>query len=643
MADAALVVGHDETALESVRALEERERGVRIVVRQRRKEVRARANGGARRRAHPRSVTRVCYASWEARSLGSRAAPTPSIPTMLHVSRTFVASLLLVAPALAGTRYVNANLATGANDGSSWADAYQGSAGLQTALAAAIAGDQIFAAQGRYVPTLTTTRTIAFALKNGVAIYGSFLGTETTPAERPPFGSAWSILDGDLLGDDATVGVADNSFHLVTTTGTNSTAILDGFQVRGGNANGGGTNQDRGGGILVVGAVSPAIRNCLFTNNRCTFGGAAGYINNGGAPTFTDCTFQNGNGGSFGGAFDVAAGGALRFDRCLFQNNTAARAGALEIFQSTGPIVSNCIFRANTATGTGGGGGVWVGSNGNPQIRNCTIVGNIATNATGMVGGLRNQGAANATIANCVIYDNEGPGGAQASANQVTAAINVTYSIVEGGYAGTGNSGADPQFANAGANDFRLLASSPGVDAGNSAAVPAFATLDFAGAARFQDVPGKLDKGAGSTPRVDIGAFETAPTAFTAIAGCFGNTAELASPTAALQIGQNATLKLTAGLYPTGLGLYFLGIDGTVGGCGLQLPGIGEVLLALSPFPSSLGSAGTVAGQGTLVVAVPNSPSAVGITVAFQTANVDLVGAGNPVELSTGLTATIAP
>lgn len=562
---------------------------------------------------------------------------------MLVSFRAVGAFLALGSLASAGTIYVNANLASGANDGSSWANAYQGSAGLQTALAAAVAGDEIFATQGRYLPTQTTTRTIAFALKNGVAIYGSFLGTETTPAERPPFGSAWSILDGDLLGDDATVGVADNSHHLVTTTGTNNSAILDGFQVRGGNANVASANNDRGGGILIVSAVSPQIRNCLFTDNRCTFGGAAGYINNGGAPTFTSCTFQNGNGGSFGGAFDIAGGGALRFDRCLFQNNTAARAGALEIFSSTGPIVANCIFRANVATGSGGGGGVWLGSGGNPQIRNCTIVGNSATNASGIVGGLRNQGSTNATIANCILVDNTGPGGVQASGNQTNAGNNVTYSIVEGGYTGTGNSAADPQFVNAGANDYRLLASSPGVDAGNSAAVPAFATLDFAGAARFQDVPGKIDKGAGTAPRVDIGAFETAPTAFTAIAGCFANTAELASPSAALQIGQNATLKLAAGLYPTGLGLYFLGVDGTVGGCGLQLPGLGEALLALVPFPSSLGTAATVGGQGTFVVAVPNSPSAVGITVAFQAANVDLVAAGNPVELSTGLSATVAP
>ena len=42
-------------------------------------------------------------------------------------------------------------------------------------------------------------------------------------------------------------------------------------------------------GILAVGNVSPTIRNCRFLDNTCSFGGAAGYVNNGGAPTFSDC------------------------------------------------------------------------------------------------------------------------------------------------------------------------------------------------------------------------------------------------------------------------------------------------------------------------------------------------------------------
>jgi hypothetical protein len=566
------------------------------------------------------------------------------MPSPLRFAALLPLTLLIAAlPAAAGTLYVNAGLATGNNDGSSWADAFQGTQGLQSALATAVSGDQIFVAVGRYLPTATTTRTISFALENGVEIYGSFLGNEASLAERPPIGTQWSVLDGDLLGNDGSAAFADNSFHLLTAAGTNSTAVLDGFTVRGGNANGSGSNNDRGGGILIVSAVSPTIRNCLFSDNRCTFGGAAGYINNGGAPTFTDCTFQNGQGGSFGGAFDIAGGGALRFDRCIFRNNTAGRGGGLEIFASTGPQVTNCLFVGNTATSaTGGGGGVWVGSGGNPQLRNCTIVGNFSTSQA--VAGLRNQSSGGASVANCILFDNIGPAGAQGPGNQANAGTNITYSLVEGGYTGTGNSSADPLFAAPLAGDFRLGAGSPGIDAGNNAALPLGILLDLAGKPRFQDVPAAPDTGVGTAPLVDLGAFESAPPAFVARPGCFGNGAGLQSASPALALNQTATLDLSAGLYPNGLGLLYLGLDGAdLSGCGLPLPGLGELLLSLAPAPTLLGSAALLSGQASFPVQVPNTPALVGKAVAFQAANVDLFGAGNPVELSNSLLATIAP
>ncbi len=425
-------------------------------------------------------------------------------------SVVLAASLLLAfGPALrADTLHVDASLATGANDGSSWADAFQGSNGLRLALTAAVSGDRIFVAQGSYLPTDTGSRSISFGLISGVQIYGGFLGTETEPEQRPPFGSAPSVLSGDLAGDDGGGQFGDNSFHVVNGAGSNASALLDGFEVRSGAATGAGGNNDRGGGILCTGSASPTIRNCRFVANRSTFGGGAGYINNGAAPSFTDCSFEDGVGGAFGGAFDIAGGGAVRFERCLFRGNTAARAGALEIFSTTGVVVNNCVFTGNVATGTSGGGAIWIGSGGNPVFRNCTVVGNVATMQT--VAGLRNQGATLATVANCIFVDNEGPGGSQNPGNQINAANTCDYSLVEGGFGGTGtgNIDGDPLFVNAAGGDFALTAASPAIDAGSNALLVSGATTDYAGLPRQADALFIPDTGAGPAPVVDIGAHE---------------------------------------------------------------------------------------------------------------------------------------
>ena len=126
---------------------------------------------------------------------------------MRFISRVFAASALLGAAATATTFaaviYVNA-AATGSNNGSSWANAYTS---LQTALGAANASDELWVAAGTYKPTATTDRTISFAMKNAVGIYGGFVGTETLRSQRNP-----ALHVTTLSGDIGTGGSSnDNS------------------------------------------------------------------------------------------------------------------------------------------------------------------------------------------------------------------------------------------------------------------------------------------------------------------------------------------------------------------------------------------------------------------------------------------------
>src|SRR5205085_6817332 len=160
-------------------------------------------------------------------------SPRPRIPSMRARQLAFVLFPALAPAAFAGTRYVDV-AASGANDGSSWSNAFAGVDGLANALVVAVAGDQIWVAQGTYKPTAGTSRSVAITLKTGVEIYGGFAGGETSLAQRDVAAHV-GVLSGDLAGDDASNVFTDNSYHVLNGAGTNATAVLDGFTVRGGN------------------------------------------------------------------------------------------------------------------------------------------------------------------------------------------------------------------------------------------------------------------------------------------------------------------------------------------------------------------------------------------------------------------------
>ena len=425
----------------------------------------------------------------------------------LHALSLF-ASLAAVGSADAAVRYVNAGFATGANTGTSWADAYRGAGALQVALSASVSGDEIWVAAGTYLPSTTGLRSASFTMKTGVGIYGGFAGTETALAQRN-WRTNVTVLSGDLLGNDSgATNVTENGYHVVVGTGATATAILDGFTVKAGNANGASaSNYDKGGGIIIYASGAPTVRNCVFSMNRCTFGGGAGYIFSAQA-TFTDCEFNDNAGGSYGGAFDTNAVTST-FTRCRFQRNAAARAGGVETYGGGNTTYVNCLFAGNQATGTGGGAAVWIGvSSSIVRAYGCTFAGNVATS---VAGGVNTTSGGTLNAYNCVFWGNSGPGGTTA-ANQVNAGGGtnaVQYSVVQGTFAGTGNTATDPLFVSAATGNYALQAASPAIDAGSNtlAAAVAMAT-DLAGVARYVDIAAVADTGVGPAPVIDRGAFE---------------------------------------------------------------------------------------------------------------------------------------
>ena len=100
---------------------------------------------------------------------------------------------------------------------------------LQYAVTQAVAGDQVWVKQGTHLPI--GSRSDSFALKDGVGIYGGFLGTETLLSQRDAEAHV-TILSGEIGNP---VDASDNSYHVVVSGGTDATAVLDGFTITAGN------------------------------------------------------------------------------------------------------------------------------------------------------------------------------------------------------------------------------------------------------------------------------------------------------------------------------------------------------------------------------------------------------------------------
>lgn len=231
-----------------------------------------------------------------------QAYPTRLIPRFsgrcLGLFILAVVWLALAVPASAVV-YVNPS-PTAPEDGNTWASGWSSlQAGIDDA---DVLNEQVWVMSGEYVELIT--------LKDGVSVYGGFIGTETAVDQR------------DWIANETIIN-ANNSGQAVM--GANN-AVLDGFTVTNGFADGG--VPEIGGGITCTN-TSPTIQNCLITGNSTNnLGGGIG-LNNSNA----------------------------RFVNCVITNNVATPAaygGGAYCFSSS-PFFINCTFTGNYAASGGGG------------------------------------------------------------------------------------------------------------------------------------------------------------------------------------------------------------------------------------------------------------------------------------------------
>ncbi len=247
-------------------------------------------------------------------------------------------------------------------DGSSWGMAYKF---LQDALANAVAGTEIRVAQGTYKPDQDEAgnvtpghREAAFQLINGVALMGGFAGIGALNPDVRNIELFETILSGDLLGNDGPFfqNNHDNSYHVLIGSGTDETALLDGFMITAGNADGPSPfPRSRGGGIHIR-SGNPMLRYCTFRANRSAFdGGAVAILFSN--PTLTNCHFID-NTSAYGGGLTNCGSSAVLI-ACEFDGNTAELGGGGMYSERDGsPMLIDCTFLSNSALGFGPFSGV---------------------------------------------------------------------------------------------------------------------------------------------------------------------------------------------------------------------------------------------------------------------------------------------
>jgi len=363
-------------------------------------------------------------------------------------------------------RYVTQSGA-GIKNGKSWSTAYD-KGQLQSAINE-LCVNEVWVAAGTYYPTTGLNRSISFSLKDGVAVYGGFAGTETLLSER---NVATNVTT--LSGDIGNIAYAnDNVLHVFyhpATLALTNTAVLDGFTITGGYADGSGT-QGNGAGMFNEGC-SPSLLNCKFSGNTAKNGGALFATANSNVSLINCYASQNQATELGGGAFWINDGCSFTLINSLVYDNTS-------------PVW---------------GGGILLLSNATATLTNCTF----SQNASSLGGGLYNAGGT-FLINNSILWGNtasqwgnqiETSGGISTTLNNSCFSNTYVEPIwdVEGLVIANACINTIPRFVNTALNDFRITGNSACLDAGNNAFNAQ--TTDIRGNIRIQ------------SSNIDMGAYE---------------------------------------------------------------------------------------------------------------------------------------
>ncbi|MFK7959032.1 MAG: right-handed parallel beta-helix repeat-containing protein [Phycisphaerales bacterium] len=263
----------------------------------------------------------------------------------------------------------------------------------------------------------------------------------------------------------------------------------------------------RGGAMYVVNGTA-TVRDCRFVDNFSLLDGGAIFTGNA-TVDIIGCTFTGNEAGRNGGAIHVTAPGRVFVSRSTFSENVASdgasegRGGAIYYTGTDGGSVENSVFHDNVANRFGAS----FYTTADCTLTNTTHVGELGSGSASVVA---STAGVVTTIRNAIVTELDGQ-----SPFVSAAATDVQFSLIEGGFPGTGNIGGDstslPIFVNRAGGDLRLAAGSPGIDAAQALIAGEFPT-DADGRPRGLNDPATPDTGVVFLGvAVDMGAYEFQP------------------------------------------------------------------------------------------------------------------------------------
>jgi len=371
----------------------------------------------------------------------------------LGASATFTVS----ASSSSGTvLYVDRNSPGPIRDGSTWARSFLY---LQDALAVSGTNNEIRIADGTYRPDQGSgqtagSRSATFDISKKVLVKGGYAGYGASNPDARDIAAYPTILTGDLSNNDlwATVNRSDNSYHVVTVS---DDAKLDGLTIRGGQADG--TYPDCYGGGIYATAGHLTLSRCTLKANTALYGGGLAALN--ASVTLGNCNVSGNRGYVFGAG--------------IYNDDSAT-------------TLASCLMTGNSVgTGTLGGGSAiasFGGAAASVLIGNCTLSDNVGPTGADIailnysLAGASSIPASAITINNSIVYND---GGASLIWTNDSTEVSVGYSIIQGGWIGSGNLNTSPKFVQKGSwsvegewidssADYGLQSTSSAINAGKT-------------------------------------------------------------------------------------------------------------------------------------------------------------------------------